>query len=244
MADAVLALAYEHQLPLALECVTREAVQKRLELRLRGQSVRNVIAAISASAPGCRVDFSHGLVDVYSAEARADASDPFNTVVAEYRVVGVDTDTADRMLFCTLGRQLYPHSAGCGGNTAGDQWGNVKITLEMRNAKVYQILNAIVAQNRRAVWTPIRPPGTSPDRRRGYLTNFWSIYPLDPDFEQAVAAGLRSLLPPTARPDPHGGGSGRQGPPLGSTETRSTGGSTPRPCGTCGTTTASPPGNK
>jgi hypothetical protein len=213
MTDVVLALAYEHQLPLALECVTRDAVQKPLELHARGQKLRDVIATLTASVPGCRVDLSHGLVDVYSPEARTDSSDLFNMVVPEYRVAGVDTDMADTMLLCTLGRRLYPRSAGCGGSTAGDQWGHVKITLEMRNAKVYQILNAIVAQNGRAVWTPMRTSKTPAEGNRGYLTNFWNIYPLDPDFERAVAMNVRGLFAPTTPSVPREGDGGRRARP-------------------------------
>jgi hypothetical protein len=199
MAAALLALAYEHQLPLALECVTGEAVQKPLELHMRGQSLRQVITVISASVAACRVDFAQGLVDVYPAEARTDPSDLFNTVIPEYRAVGVDTDMADRMLLCAL----PPCSAGCGGSSAGDQWGHAKINLEMRNARVYQILNAIVAKNGRAVWVPVRPSRASFYRSLGYVTNFWNIYPLDPAFEQTVAGAVRGVLTPTARSDPH-----------------------------------------
>jgi hypothetical protein len=235
MADVVLALAYEHQLPLALECVTRDALQKPLDLRARGQKLRELITTVTASVPGCRVDFSHGLVDVYSAEARTDSMDLFNTVIPEYRVAGVDTGVADTMLLCTLGRQMYPRSAGCGGSTAGDQWGHAKITLQMRNAKLYQILDAIVAQNGRAVWTPIGTSKISANVDRGYLTNFWNIYPLDPDFEQAVAMRLRALLAPATQPGRQEGDAApsrllrdKAQPPAG--------GSAHQPCAKCATT--------
>lgn len=241
MTDAVLALAYEHRLPLALECVTSDAVQKPLDVRLRGQNVRNLIAVMTASVPGCRVDFSHGLVDVYSANARTVPSDPFNTVLPEYHVTGLPTDLAEMMLFCTLGRQLYPRSAGCGGSTAGDQWGHVKISLVMRNAKVYEILNAIVAQNGEAVWTPIRTSKTTAGPSRDYLTSFWSIYPLDADFERSVAAGVRALFP-TSAGDPRHGDAGWHGLPLDANDTRPGGG--PQPCGHCSTITAPLPKSK
>ena len=198
MADAVLALAYRYRLPLAVEHVTRDAVQKPLDLHIRRTSVRDIIAALAASVPGYRVELSHGLVDLYFPDARLEPLNPLNLVVGEYRVSGVDTHMADAMLLCGLGRQLDPTSGGCGGSIAGGQWGPLKITLEMRNAKVYEILDAIVAQNGQAVWTPIKLPKV-PELWGHSLSNFWYIYPLDPPFEAVAAERLRSLFPPSGQ---------------------------------------------
>jgi hypothetical protein len=241
MAAALLALAYAHQLPLALECVTRDAVQKPLDVCLRGSTVRNIIAALCASVPGCRVDFPQGLVDVYSAEDRLDPSDLFNIVVPEYRVAGVDTDVADMILFCTLGRQLYPRSGGCGGSTAGDQWGHVKITLEMHDAKIYQVLNAIVAKNGSAIWTPTRSSKTTANSGQRYLTSFWSIYPLDPNFEPAVEARVKALVAPTARSDRPADDGYLHASPSGAVRPAPTADSGPQPRSCCGPPGPTPP---
>jgi hypothetical protein len=196
MVEAVLALAYACQLPLALEFISQDAVRGPVDLPVQTGSVREVITAVVDSAPGYRVDFAHGLVDIYSSEARRDPLNPFNLVVPEYRVAGLDTDMADSMLVCTLGDELLPHSGGCGGSSPFGRWGPLKITLEMHNATVYEILNAIVAQNGRAAWTPINLPRVPELRRRRFFTNFWSIYPLDPPFEGAAVEPLRRLFPP------------------------------------------------
>jgi hypothetical protein len=199
MVEAVLALAYACQLPLALELISQDAVRRPVDLPVQTGSVREVITVVVHSVPGYRVDFTHGLVDIYSAEARRDPLNPFNLVLPEYRVADLDTDMADNMLVCALGRELISHSPGCGGSSGFGQWGPLKITLEMHNARVYEILNAIVAQNGRAFWTPIKLP-RPPELRRGRsFTNFWSIYPLDPAFEGAALERLRALFPP-----PHG----------------------------------------
>jgi hypothetical protein len=201
MVDEVLTLAYKYQLPLGLENLTSDAVQKPLDLRVRRSSLGDVITALTGSVPGYRVDFAHGLVEVYSPKARLDASNPFNLVVPEYRVASLDTEMASAMLLCALGTELHPQSAGCGGSSALGQWGPLKITLEIRNARVREILNAIVAQNGRAIWTPISLPTVRELRQGRSLTNFWYIYPLDGPFESAAAERLRGLFLPAAQAD-------------------------------------------
>src|SRR6202011_5143005 len=44
-------------------------------------------------------------------------------------------------------------SQGCGGSLAVGQWDPLRISLHLHNVRVYEILNAIVAQNGRAIWT-------------------------------------------------------------------------------------------
>jgi hypothetical protein len=181
MAELAVQMAYRYKLPMAIEHLDRDALRKPLHLKLRDQSVRQVIASIVGSVPEYRVDFSQGLVDIYSPAARSDASNPFNTVIRRYDVEGLDTHYADVELLCAMGRQANPDS-GCGASVARGQWGDLKITLHLENKRVYEVLNAIVAQNGRAIWAPLPQPA-GPSR---IWTNFWYIYPLDPPFQRAV----------------------------------------------------------
>ncbi len=181
MAELAVQIAYRYRLPMAIEYLDRGALRKPLHLKLRGQSVRQVIAALVPSVPGYQVDFSQGLVDIYSPAARRNPSNPFNTLIRKYDVDGLDTHFADAQLLCAFGQQINPHS-GCGGSVAPGQWGPMKITLHLENKRVYEILNAIVAQNGEAIWTPLNH-SVGPSRM---VTNFWYIYPLDPPFQKTL----------------------------------------------------------
>jgi len=189
MADVAVQIAYKYKLPMAIEHVDLDALRKPLRLTLKGQSVRQVIAAIVASVPGYQVDFSRGLVDIYSPAARRDPSNLLNMQIPRFEVDGLDTHLADAQLLCDIGRQLHGHS-GCGGSVAGGQWGKRKITLHLDNRRVYEILNAIVAQNGEALWVPIAQPKEGSPLITG---NFWYIYPLDPPFERSAVERLREL---------------------------------------------------
>lgn len=190
MAEIAVQMAYRYKLPAAIEHVDREALQKPLHLRLRGQTVRGLLAAIVASVPGYRIDFSQSLVDIYTTAARQDPSNPFNMPILHFDVDGLDTHLADAQLLCDIGRQLHGHS-GCGGSVAGGQWGDRKITLHLENKRVYEILNAIVAQNGQALWAPIVQPQYGSQLLTG---NFWYVYPLDPTFEGLAMEELQKLL--------------------------------------------------
>lgn len=186
MAELAVQIAYRYKLPMAIEHLDRNALRKSLRLNVKDRSVRHVISSIVGSVPGYQVDFSQELVDIYSPAARSDASNPFNTMIRRYDVDGLDTHFASAEVLCAMGRQIDPHSA-CGGSVAGGQWGSLKITLHLENKRVYEILNAIVAKNGRAIWTPLAQP-VGPSRM---MTNFWYIYPLDAPFQRVILDRIR-----------------------------------------------------
>jgi len=78
-----------------------------------------------------------------------------------------------------------------GGSFASGQWGPMKISVHMQNATVYQILNAIVAQNGRAVWTVLKPP----EKLSTEIGDLWHIYPIDAPFKDGVLARLSAIAP-------------------------------------------------
>jgi len=75
---------------------------------------------------------------------------------------------------------------GCGGSLAVGQWDPLRITLHLHNARVYEILNAIVAQNGRAIWTVTVSNLASLPQCCG----LWYIYPLQEPFKSVVSDRL------------------------------------------------------
>jgi len=70
----------------------------------------------------------------------------------------------------------------CAGSLAKGQLGPRKITVHMQNATLHGLLNAIVAQNGKAVWAVMVPPPGSGD--------YWHLYPIDRPFEPIVLDDL------------------------------------------------------
>jgi hypothetical protein len=181
-------LAYEYQLPLGIEYVDREAATHAIELEFRDESLRNILLAVVGQLPEYRVAFPPGLIQVYSPQAREDTSDLLNKVIENFSVVNVDTRDADLELTCSLSREL--NAGFCGGSIATGQWGPTRITAHLQNAKVYEIVNTIVAQNGKAVWTVIAPPDKLSTIPPGGL---WHIYPLESAFKSIVLERLAEV---------------------------------------------------
>jgi hypothetical protein len=185
---SVVELAYRYQLPMAVEYADRDATTRPLNLEFHNQSVRRILEAIVRQAPHYRVSFSNGIVDIFSPEAREDASNLLNVAIKDFSVIEMETREADCQLFCALSHEV--NSAWCGGSVAVGQWEPVRITLHLQNAKVYEVLNAIVAQNGRAIWTVTASPEKRSNLQSGGI---WYIYPLQQPFAATASERLARM---------------------------------------------------
>lgn len=188
--ELLLGLAYKYRLPMAIEYVDQEASTRPLTVVLRGTTVGQALASIVANMPGYALSVSEGLVDVYSPRAREDPSNELNLVVKNYSVDGVDTVQASADLSCAMGREMHP-PRGCFVSIARGQWGPLKITVNIREARVYQILNRIVAQNGSALWTVLQPP----DRMTSRGQSLWQVCPLEDTYKQSAIERVNSIFP-------------------------------------------------
>jgi hypothetical protein len=186
---SVIDLAYEYELPVGLEYINHEAATRPIDFETHDESVRGILVAIVQQVPEYRVSFLSGMIDIYAPKAREDPSNLLNKVVKEFSAAGLDTQDAALQLSCALTHEIEP-SSGCGGSVALGQWGPVKITVHLQNAKVYEILNAIVAQNGKALWTVIAPPEKLSKIQFGGL---WHIYPLEPPFKGTVLGRMTDM---------------------------------------------------
>ena len=189
LVSIVLDLAYEFQLPTGIEYIDHEATTRPINLELHNETVRGILLAIVQQVPEYKVSFSNGVVDVYVPKAREDSSNLLNKPIKSFAVSELDTGEANMELFCALGREVTPSSA-CAGNIATGQWGPLRITVHLENAKVYEILNAMVAQNGKAIWTVIAPPDRLSKIPVGGL---WHIYPLEFPFISGILEKLRAV---------------------------------------------------
>jgi hypothetical protein len=188
MMDSLVELAYRYQLPMAVEYADRDAATRPLNLEFRRKSVREILEAIVGQAPEYRVSFSGGIVDVFCPKAREDPSNLLNTVIKDFLVKDMETRKADFQLFCALSFGIK--SSACAGSLAVGQWEPIRITVHLQNARVYEVLNAIVAQNRKAIWTVVTDPRKESNLQTGGI---WYIYPLKQPFAASVSERLAKM---------------------------------------------------
>jgi hypothetical protein len=187
---AVVDLAFAYQLPTAIEYADRDATTRVLNLQFRNESVRGILNTIIRQYPEYDVSLSGNIVDVFAPKARKDSSNLLNKAIKDFAVTDVDTHSADSQLFCAVGREVG--SQVCAGSIAIGQWGPLKITLHLQNAKVYKVLNAIVAQNGKAIWTVMVRPEKLSTLQGG---DIWYVYPLQQPFRATVSERLAHLKP-------------------------------------------------
>jgi hypothetical protein len=187
---SVVELAFRYQLPMAIEYADPDATTRALNLQFHNESIRKILLTMIRQFPEYGISFSGGIVDVFAPKAREDPSNVLNKVIADFDVTQVDTHEADFQLFCAVSHEVG--SQVCGGSIAGGQWGPLKITLHLQNAKAYEVLNAIVAENGNAIWTVmVRPEKLSKLQDGG----IWYVYPLEQPFKAVVSERLARLHP-------------------------------------------------
>ena len=184
LVDSVIELAYKHQVPMAIEYADLEATTRPLNLAFHNKSFRGIVEAIVKEDPQYRVSFSNGIVDIFSPMAREDSSNLLNKLMKDFSVTEMETRSADFQLFCALVQAAG--SGGCAGSLAVGQWDPIRITLHLQNVRVYEILNAIVAQNGKAIWTVTASNLASFPQCCG----LWYIYPLQEPFKGVVSDRL------------------------------------------------------
>ncbi|MGH7870394.1 MAG: hypothetical protein ACREP9_22810, partial [Candidatus Dormibacteraceae bacterium] len=189
--QGLLDLAYKYQFPLGIEYVDARLVRGQAHLYLRSTTVRAAVEEIVKRLPGYSVDFSGGLVDVYSAQARRDPLSALNMTIGRFQVTRVNAMDATGKLQDAVFASLHP-GVGYGGDmgqgqTAPDQ---PRVTLRLNNRKVYQIMNAIVASDGAAIWLVVVPPANL----ARFDWNQWAVYNLNPIGEESIADHLKGLF--------------------------------------------------
>ena len=188
---AVLDLAYQYKLPTAIHHVDRALVQRPLSVALRNVSLKRVIEAVVEQAPGYRVRFSARLVQVSLPAAEEDSSNPLNTVIDDFDITNLPRQEAEIRLLGAFVSKVSP-GAGYGGDTAYGPEPPVILTLHLKRAKVYEILDAIVASDGSSIW--LSPPSTRSPAAVGAHSQPWVIYDLRPTTEAIALDRLDQVL--------------------------------------------------
>jgi hypothetical protein len=186
--DSFLRLVWTYQLPTGIEYIDHGAATQPLHLRLSNVSVRKALASLVAQLPEYRIDFSQGVVDLYSPSARANHSNVLNTKLHEFSVTNETAKGALWNLWESLASQLQP-GRGFLGNYL-DNPSAPRISLAVHNYTAHQILNEIVAKDGHSMWTVT----ARPDQMSSYSTRLWTVEPLAPSVRSMVLEELTELF--------------------------------------------------
>ncbi|PYU96790.1 MAG: hypothetical protein DMG25_00685, partial [Acidobacteria bacterium] len=184
----VLDVAYEYELPLGLEYVDADAMKQPMNLKLRNERVREVLLAAVAQLPQYRLEVTPHMLKIYSPKARSDSCNLLNTTIHDFKCLAQSPRMASMEVYAAMMSQL--HVPCCEAGDVLDSGHPRTVSLDLQDKKVYELLNAIVAQNGETVWVALVPPEKLSDRK----AKLWEIYGLGPGWERILLRDLRGTF--------------------------------------------------
>lgn len=171
MIDALLMFGQQERIGIGIDYIDATALQQRVTVQLRATTVGHVLDSITHRF-GYRWSVIGSVVRVTHTGAMVGERNLLNTRIPSFKVSDVPIRLADCNLRVTLYSVLNPTSKGILGDCMYSPESQVG-RVEMENAPVWQILDAIVSKGN-AAWVVQQPPWTM-DKDLGY--GLWQVLP-------------------------------------------------------------------
>jgi hypothetical protein len=190
MIDALLILGQREHIGIGIDYIDDVALERRITLQLHQTTLAEVLDAITRYF-GYRWS-SHGrVVTVTHSGAIRRRRNLLNRRIATFKVSTMPLELAGCRLRSAFYFGVHLKSVGLVGDCP---YGGAEQTidgLDMKNATVRQILDALIAQRGNGAWIVQQPPGTM-DKDLGY--GFWKLLAYDrPDGQYSRSLQIRGL---------------------------------------------------
>lgn len=155
----LLKIAADYHLPMGIEKVVKEAVEKPITVKLHQGTVAQLLDLAVAQLPGYSWASREGAIHIYGAEEMNQPSNLLNQILPYFTVKNETLDDANmklRQMFFAAVENLGGAYVGSYIGTPG--LGEKRISLTMRNSTVRSILNRLAALHGEAVWISIVNP--------------------------------------------------------------------------------------
>lgn len=175
MIDALLLFGQQEHIGVGIDYIDTAALQQRVTIQLRAATVADVLDAITHPF-GYRWSTNGRVVRITHLGAMVSSRNLLNTQIARFKVSDVPLEQADCNLKIAFYFALNPKSTGMVGDCL---YGGIEYRidpLDVRNATVGQILDALVSQHGNGAWVVQRPPWTM-DKDLGY--GLWKVLAYD-----------------------------------------------------------------
>ena len=175
MIDALLLLGQQEQIGIGIDYIDAAAFQQRLTVQLRNATLANILNTITRRF-GYQWSTDGRVVRVTHAGAMVGRRNLLNTRIAKFKASAIPLGEADCNLKMAFHFALNPNSGGIVGSCLyGDMDYRID-SIDMENATVRQILDALVAQRGNGAWVVLQPPWTM-DKDLGF--GFWKVLAYD-----------------------------------------------------------------
>jgi hypothetical protein len=192
--EALIRVSNDFQIPMGIVWVSTSAARAGLPFAWKEATVREIIEAIAKTQPGYQVEVTNGVVHISPPALIADRENFLTLKIPEFKISNQYTEVVISKL----------HDFIAPPRTSGFSIGAMiepKITLELKNSTVEDILDALDVASTRKIWvvTFADDTGLTPSGFRR-TRSLWTDAPI-PDEEQPALA-LLHWGDPRPRPSP------------------------------------------
>lgn len=148
----LLRIAADYHLPMGIERVVREALERPMVVQLKQGAVGDLLDLCLHQIPGYLWAERSGAIHVYGTKELNDDSNLFNFIIPSYEINNESINKADRNLRIRLLFEKESASGIVGSFSPGPELDDPRISLRAQDSTVRDILNQLVALHGEVVW--------------------------------------------------------------------------------------------
>lgn len=154
----LLKIAADYSLPMGVERVVPEAVERPIDIHLRGGTVADLLTLCIRQISGYTWAVKNGAVDVFGAREESDPANLLNFVIPSFEVQHQLAEAASDHLRTVLVLTVLKPRGVVGSYPGSVEPGGRRISLALRRPTVREALNRIVTLGGDSVWVARVPP--------------------------------------------------------------------------------------
>ncbi len=188
--EALAHVGSEFHIPMGIVWVNTPEARAKLSLSWKDAKVREIIEAIAKTQPGSVVEVREGVVHVHPLKSIPDRQNFVKLRIKGFEVRNEVVELASRRLHDLVRSTVFPQAAperrGGIGGSLGANAGDPKITVQLRNVTVEDVLDTLAVASARKIWivTYSADPTLTGTGFRRTLT-LWNTFPI-PDEAQPL----------------------------------------------------------
>ncbi len=157
--DALLQLGQEAGVPLGIEYVDPEAVEKTFTAKWGETTVGEIVEGLLGDREGYSWRVRDGVLTVSHESVVRGRENLLDQVLPEFSIPRCLVGDASNLLYMVLYQKLHPENQGFAGDYNPGDLQNLIGPFKLRDAPVWRVLNHLVCANKKAAWIVQVPPG-------------------------------------------------------------------------------------
>jgi hypothetical protein len=198
LVQALIKLGTEQHIPMGIEYVDLEAVEKPISVHLGRTTVGQAVGAMLSNLSGYRVRAEGPVLIISHVKTPSGRRNVLNRVLPRLVIKRTLLGFADGEVCLALLHALHPRAKGFVGDLHAERTHRFVGPIELRNVTVRQALNRLVAEYRDAAWA-VQVPATQMDGAF-WQCRVWTVFQYGPTAPEHESQAIRRNLQPYGAP--------------------------------------------